>query len=377
MYAVLLALIPLGQVQQQERVVRNVKQRFEILLDLVLVGDALGDLAGVEQTGQRGKVCTLAAVVTEGADLHVLHLFLHAGLHGVAQGAGAVVVLGVEGVPGPHTAQIPQVLFFDLLVDADKGLVLLLIPLVVVPVHQGGVLGHQVGHVLLHHGLGVAVTVAVGGKAHRHIAGHQHGFVAVLACDLAHPGHVALEHLQTGAVAVELQVLAPAQQLRLVHGHTDDPAVKALGAGGDHSLDQFVGALVPAQQDVGAVVDLGIVLPAEDGSQMGQGVDLRHDLHAVGLGIGVEFLQFRLGVAAAGITEIGVTLYLIRILGIDGHGVVTHGGKGVDPPFQSVHRHNGVAGAIHAYCKSLKGNSIHVNFSFFSCASKMPMILTT
>ena len=202
---------------------------------------------------------------------------------------------------------------------------------------------------LLQYGLGVHVcilVVGIEGQLAEHIAPY-HRLKAVFVGDLADTVQMVVNHVESVGESVLFEIFAQTDSVCLVHTDMYFARAEALSAGLYHALDQLIGLFLARKQYLVAVADVLVLgVPFEHILQMCQSLYAGNKLHSDACAVGVYLTQLLLTESAAQMSEIRLGGYLIGILGVEHQGVIAHFCDNFCIVFDTLHAHNGVAGAV-------------------------------
>ena len=183
------------------------------------------------------------------------------------------------------------------------------------------------------------------GQGEKHIPPH-HGLEAVPAADVHHPFQMAIHDVDALAFAKELSVPSQPQIGGFIHADVDPLSAKSLAAALDHLLDQRVSGLIIRQQNIVDVPQLGICVPAQRRIEMSQGLDAGDHLHPEFRRVRIQLAQLLPIVSSPHIAEIGLSLHLVCVLGVQHQGVMPHQRQRPDQLLHRVEIQHRVAGAV-------------------------------
>ena len=322
-----------------------------------LVVDALCHLRDGKQRREHSKFGAFRAVIAPHRHDDILNALCAAGPHRFAHGGNAERIVRCKARPRPQAARKPRA-GLDGVVRVDVSLVALPVAAEIIPIHQMDILRHQLLD-LLRNFTKLRVLIEIGKvvaarQTEEHIAPHQK-LEVILLCHLRNSAQMLHQDAEAIPVAVQRQIFAETKQIGLVHADVHDVGAEAFTQRAEHPLDQFIGALVTGQQDIGRVMNFPIDRPVKQGVDMGQRLDARNDLHILCRRVGVDLLQLRLAVPSAQMAEIGIIVHLIGVLHIKMQRIAAELCGQIDPALDALHRHDGVARAVEHCAKGLEG----------------------
>ena len=247
----------------------------------------------------------------------------------------------VKGNKSAPTADAPRKpsLFRNLEMIFDHIRIFLLFGLVIIPINGNDIVGKTLDDVLGNLCLGNKIFSAAP-RTEIHIR-PDHQLVVIFLCNFADAFQVACHQGVDILVAIAVKVLSATEHMRFVHTNMDFSGREAFRKSRKHMVDKLVGSLIVDHQNVAAIN--GELLPAKRCIEVCQRLNARNDGHSERSGKRVDLLHFCLRVATAHITEVGLAVYLIGVLGVEHHAVVTDLFQKGKKPLESVHTHHGVS----------------------------------
>ena len=185
---------------------------------------------------------------------------------------------------------------------------------IIIPVHQGNVLGDRLRDAGIHLAV-LGVVFAARRQTEEHIAPH-HRMQAVLVGQLMHTAEMIQHNLHSVAVAVLIQIFSQTDQMRLVHADVDPAASHARGELTEHRVDQLIRLFLSGQQDVVKVMHVAEHAPAEDLAQVRQRLDRGNQLDTEGIREIVHPAQILRRITAASPAEVWILRKLVNVLNV-------------------------------------------------------------
>ena len=193
----------------------------------------------------------------------------------------------------------------------------------VVPEYKLHALGDLGAYLLGDHDVLVVVAVVVVANAEVHIRPHHHA-QTVLVGDADESFHKFVEDFKGRHVAVLVEEFASAHIPRLVHAYMYSLGAEGGGNGGDKLLNEFKGLFLPCQKHGVGVLNAACLRPHKVFLHMGVALKAGDYLDAVLVRVVIYLADILYGIYAAHITEVGATVQLDHVLGVQHHHIVSH-----------------------------------------------------
>ena len=177
---------------------------------------------------------------------------------------------------------------------------------------------------------------------------------AVCIGNFKHSFQVLGYYLRLVFQTVLFQIFSLTEHIRFVHADMNIARCKTFGKRSEHIFDQLVRAVLVHKQDIVDIFDPRIRAVSKNRAEMGKRLDTRNELHAVFCGVCVHPFQLCFGIPAAKISEIRLSVHLIRIFSIQTNCVIAERGKNINHFFKGGNRHNGIPRTIYHYAQFVK-----------------------